>query len=243
MLFTLQNQVVRSGTAVVCLLAGLPTLSATTADDSDAAVVPVRMSAVAGRSTLKTGCGVIRSGCGDECGDSAASGGLLSRLLNNVFRGSCEGDSAGRGSASQSVPLPHGHATRQILSRQVAAAKRYRWIVRSYDFDLSNRILNRRGRELVQRYLQQAGDAPLLIEKSAVGESADARRREAVRRELSGSSRSIPVESLKMVNAGYPGISADDAALIHENRSEQTQTQGVSPAFGGGVPSGGGLPE
>lgn len=243
MLFTLQNRVVRSGTAVVCLLTGLPTLSATTADDSDAAVVPVRMLAVAGRSTLKTGCGVIRSDCGDECCDSAASGRLISRLLNNMFDGSSGGSSAERSITSRCAPLPHGYATRQIFSRQVTAAQSHRWIVRGFDFHPSNRILNRRGRELVQSYLQQAGDVPLLIEKSAAGESADARRREAVRSELSGGSRSIPVESLQMVNAGSPGISADDAALTHETHSEQTQTQGVSPAFGGGVPSGGGLPE
>ncbi len=222
----------------------LPLVLSAYADDGDARrqITPVQRSAetVALRPVRAArGCGVISNRNRDTCGDSAASSsGLLSRMLSGIW---CDQDDSVTAATEPRtmMALPHGYATRQILSQQIQAAQRYRWILRGYDFSSVDHTLNPRGRQLVQQFIAAGGSSVLLIEDSLSGEAADAARRQAVILELSTGNQQVSVDQVRTVSRGYPALSGEDAAVVAENRDKQTAGQGASLGGGGGITGGG----
>lgn len=217
----------------------LPLTLSVHAEDGDTRVqitsVQSRSDSAAVRPVRTTpGCGVIRYRRDDSCSNFSESPGLLSRMLAGIW---CTPDDAEE--PRSIMALPHGYATRRILSQQVTAGQKHRWILRGYDFHPVDHTLNGRGQQLVQQYAAGGGNSALLIEDSLAGEAANAARRQAVILELSAGNQQVSVDQVRMVSRGYPALSGADAAAIGENRDKQVTRQGTSLGGGGGLTGGG----
>lgn len=136
---------------------------------------------------------------------------------------------------------PLGMSTHGILAQQRMQVQASRTTLYRCDFVQGSSELNTSGWARLVRIsrLLQRTPGPLLIETSEKGAALDEARRATVIEGLASLQHTLPPELVQIIGGSEHGLDSDSGLLIHQNRLQQTKSQGTGSGAAGGISSSG----